>query len=240
MCKGDYWIIRFDGTAVPCECQKKRLLTNRIKFADIPDGFAEATLDNFSATYYTDKKTLLEAEKYIKAWLDNFREMEHEGIGLYLYSNTKGSGKTRMAASIANYLMNEYDAQVKFVTSLDIISEIKATWDKTGDTDFQSESQLMNYLNTTQVLFIDDFGTEKHNNQVGWLDDKFYQIINTRYTNRLITIFTSNFSLADLKYDDRIINRIKERTYPVHFPEESVRDLIAESRLQELVNKIGG
>lgn len=240
MCKGDFWIIRFDGTAVPCECQKQRLLTNRIKFANIPEGFAEACLENFSSTYYTDKKSLLEAERYIKAWLDNFREMESEGIGLYLYSNTKGSGKTRMAASVANYLMSEYEVQVKFVTSLDIISEIKATWDKNGETDFRSESQLMNYLNTTQVLFIDDFGTEKHNNQIGWLDDKFYQIINTRYTNRLITVFTSNYSLNDLKYDDRIINRIKERTYPVHFPEESVRDLIAENRLQELKNKIGG
>ena len=36
-------------------------------------------------------------------------------------------------------------------------------------------------------------------------------------------MYTSNLSLDDLRYDDRITNRIKERTFQLPFPEESVR-----------------
>lgn len=41
-------------------------------------------------------------------------------------------------------------------------------------------------------------------------------------------------------FDDRITNRIKERTYQIAFPEESVRDYIAKKNQEELLKKIGG
>ena len=53
-----------------------------------------------------------------------------------------------------------------------------------------------------------------------------------------MTIFTSNESLETLQYDDRITNRIKERTYQITFPEESVRDHIAERHKAEIINKM--
>ena len=74
----------------------------------------------------------------------------------------------------------------------------------------------MKYLTTVEVLVIDDFGAETHKD---WIDDRFYQIINTRYVNKLITIFTSNDSLTNTDYDDRITSRIVERSFLLHFPE---------------------
>jgi DNA replication protein DnaC len=161
--------------------------------------------------------------------------MKAEGIGLYLFSETKGSGKTRMATSLANELMQEHDMTVRFTTSLDILSEIKATWN--NDAEFKSGSQLLHYLNTAEVLVIDDFGTEATKD---WIDERFYQIINTRYVNKLITIYTSNYSLDDLQYNDRITNRIKERVYQVRFPEESIRDGIAAARERRMFREMEG
>ncbi len=78
---------------------------------------------------------------------------------------------------------------------------------------------------------IDDFGTE---NAKDWKNEKFYSIINGRYVEKKITIFTSNFSLDDLSYDDRIINRIKERVLQIPFPEESIRETLAKKLKEEL------
>ena len=63
-----------------------------------------------------------------------------------------------MAVSLANELMDK-GVQVKFATSLQILSEIKKSWDKNSE--YQSESELINQLSATDVLIIDDFDVER-------------------------------------------------------------------------------
>ena len=232
ICNGTGFLIKvIDNVDVAeqCFCYKERIRNNRIMFANIPEAFKEYRLNSFLANFYKDKTTLNSVVTNVKYWLSHLDEMQTKGIGLYFYSNVKGAGKTRMVTSIANELIYNHDKTVRFATSLDIISEIRATWDR--DTEFRSESQLMEYLKTTEVLIIDDFGTEVHKD---WIDDRFYQIINTRYINKKLTLFTSNYSIDELKYDDRIRNRIKEMAYQIHFPEESVREYIATIRQEKL------
>ncbi|WP_320961781.1 hypothetical protein [Hungatella effluvii] len=113
------------------------------------------------------------------------------------------------------------------------MNEIKATWDDRT----RSESDLLRALSTVQVLIIDDFGTELPKD---WIGERFYSIINGRYQDKLITFFTSNMSLPDLRYDDRITNRIRERTFQLPFPEESVREQIAEHNQKALIKGIKG
>lgn len=211
-------------------------MNGRVSFADIPDGFKDVRISNFDETVYKDANSqnkIHTAVKAIKYWLNNFVSMQDRGMGLYLYSDIKGSGKTRMAVSIANELIYGKKIQVKFSTSLQILNEIKASWDR--QIRECSESKLLNFLCTSEILIIDDFGTEQAKD---WIGERFYQIINSRYVDKKITIFTSNSRLDLLKYDDRITNRIKERTFQIPFPEESVRDIIAMQNMRELVNGI--
>lgn len=225
-----------NNIATPCKCYKEKLLINKIHFANIPDSFKDIRLSSFNRGYYKNKNDIDEVIKIIKYYLQNLSDMKQEGIGLYFWSDTKGSGKTRMATSLANELIYENEMFVRFVTSLDIISEIKATWEK--ESELGSESQLMRYLKTVEILVIDDFGTEKRDDRQNWIDDKFYQIVNARYMSKLITIYTSNMSVDQLMYDSRITNRIKERVYQIHFPEESIRDGIAAARQRKLNQEI--
>ena len=155
-----------------------------------------------------------------------------QGMGLFIWSETKGSGKTRMAAGVANELISR-GIQVKFATSLDILQEIKNTWSE----DTVTESKLLDALSTVKVLVIDDFGTEtvKEND---WRSEKFYKIINDRYLNRYPTILTSNYSLETIHYDTRITNRLRERTFEIHFPEESVRETIARGNQEEFIRGV--
>lgn len=211
-------------------------MNSRLSFANIPESFKNIRLDSFDVNAYEDARSRNKAETAVKAinyWLNDFESMQERGMGLYLYSETKGSGKTRMAVSIANELMHKKNMQVKFSTSLQILNKIKESWDD-RDREY-SESKLLDFLYNTNILIIDDFGTEQSKD---WIGERFYQIINSRYVDKKITIFTSNSSLDLLKYDDRITNRIKERTFQIPFPEESVRDAIAKRNIEELVKGI--
>ena len=138
-----------------------------------------------------------------------------------------------MAVSLANELMDK-GIQVKFATSLQILAEIKKSWDKNSE--YQSESERINQLSTTEVLIIDDFDVEQGGK--AWISERFYQIINSRYMDKKVTIYTSNSGIESLGYDDRIVNRIKERSFVLPFPEESVRDKIAKENMNELINAI--
>lgn len=236
ICGGTGWeMYKKDGFEYgrECSCGKRRrdIMANRIAFAEVPETFKDMRLDSFKVDAYERAESVEKARKAVKAikyWLDEFEAMKERGMGLYLYSNVKGSGKTLISVSIANELMYEKRQRVKFATSLDIINEVKATWDRKGE----SESKLLTDLSTVDVLIIDDFGTEQARD---WIGERFYQIINTRYVDKKITIFTSNHSLDKLSYDDRITNRIKERTFPIPFPEESVREIIARQNMRELM-----
>ena len=94
-----------------------------------------------------------------------------------------------------------------------------------------TEHQLLDDLAKAEVLVIDDFGIETVKD---WIAEKIYQIINSRYINKLITIFTSNLSVDELTYDDRITNRIREKCYMLAFPNESIRNYIGERNMAEL------
>lgn len=241
-CHGEEWVYELDEDGVeyaaPCKCREQKVMDRRLKFAELPGSLKEIRLNTFSLARYTrqeSKQIAAIACRGVKFYLDNLDAMMEKGMGLYLWSMEKGSGKTRMAASIANELMLEHGIQVKFATSLNILQEIKGTWGRDGNK--QQEGHLLDALQTVQVLVIDDFGTEEAKD---WIREKFYQILNERYLNKLPTILTSNFPLDGLQYDRRITNRLQENTFQIHFPEESVREVIAKENAEYMLNSMVG
>ena len=227
LCHGSGWELFTDDAgneyARECQCglRQKEIHASRLRFASIPETYRNTAFGDMRTSYYTktESKNIIKASLSLVKWyLDNLDENIRNGKGIYFWSDTKGSGKTMLATALANELMNNYKKYVKFATSLDILDEIRATYNNDSD---ETESQLLNDLYNTDFLVIDDFGTER---ATDWVGEKFYQIVNNRYINKKVTFYTSNCNLTTLKYDDRVTNRIKERSYLVHFPEESVRE----------------
>lgn len=239
ICHGDEWILQKNEqgleVAVECQCRKKSLAKRRVRFAEIPEAFSGMDLKTFRADVYKQpesKPVIITACKTIKEYLNNFPEYQERGMGLYIFSSTKGSGKTRMAASIANELMNNQNKQVKFASSTAILNEIKRTWGKDSQ---ESESRVIDAITTSQVLVIDDFGAE---NPTDWVRERFNYIIDDRYANKRVTIITSNESVNTLPYDKRVTTRIRESTFQIQFPEESVREYIAQKNSAEMLKRI--
>ena len=243
ICNGEGWEIYTDENGYlcqrPCKCgaleAKER--KHKLEFANIPKAFEGIRLSNFRTDIYRKEESYKVVEtnlKIINWWLDNYETMKETGRGLYLYSKMPGSGKTRMAVSIANELICERRVNVKFATSVRILEEIRASWDKEYGV---TEHQLLDDFANAEVLIIDDFGLETVKD---WMIEKQYQIINARYIENKITIYTSNLNLDALEYGDRIINRIKEKSYLLAFPNESVRNFIADQNMASLKSVIEG
>lgn len=222
--------------AKECECglAEEERQKNKLKFANIPKMYGDITLRDVKASMYSKDnsrqaiKIILSSIKY---WLEHLDVMKEEGRGLFLWSQEKGTGKTMTAVALANMLMSQGE-RVKFATSMQIIAEIKRSWDKESNT---SESQLIYDLSTVDFLVIDDFGTETVKD---WISERFYNIINARYVEKKITIFTSNNVINQLDYDERILNRIAERSFKLHFPEESVRAYIGQLKQEEMNKEV--
>ena len=167
-------------------------------------------------------------------YVKEFRGISEEGKGLYMYSKTKGSGKSRMAASVANDIITQYRISAKFATTLQILDEIKRTWHEQTGAD-SGEQKFLADIIRVPVLVIDDIGVEK---STEWVNEKFYSILNGRMIQKQVTIFTSNCEMENLLFDDRIINRIMKMALPVPFPDESVRAALAKAENRELYNRL--
>jgi DNA replication protein DnaC len=118
--------------------------------------------------------------------------------GLYLYGQC-GTGKTYSIWAMYKRLRVN-DVPIYVVSSIDFLSQLRS--------DFNSGTKYYEaYQDYGGILVIDDIGTEKYSE---WAGEMFYAIINKRYEQKLPTIFTSNYSIAEIsdKFGDRIASRI--------------------------------
>lgn len=214
-----------------CACRDKLITKSKIKFAEIPEEFRDLKISSFKTNCYENdisKTRAVLAKKAATNFVKEFEVMKRNGKGLYLYGYTKGSGKTRLAVSIANALMNVHKVSVKFTTTPNLLEEIKAAF--RSDSEYTS-SELINVIKRIPVLVLDDIGTEKPSS---WVNETFYSILNDRMTGNKVTIFTSNCTIEELLHDDRIKNRIEKMAVPICFPEESMRTKIAKKENEDL------
>lgn len=174
------------------------------------------------------QKDIKQAKSYVNNFILKFEQFRNRGMGLYIYSDTWGSGKTMLSCCILNEISDRYPVSVKFINALDLLEMTKQGYK--GD-----EPEELKPLYTSSILVIDDIGVQMSKD---WINTVFYQLINVRYTDRLITVYTSNVVPDDLKMDKRIIDRIESTTYLVKLPEVPVRHMIQDKEKERILSEI--
>ena len=170
-----------------------------------------------------------QTKRVVNAFIINYKKFEKEGMGLYIYSNAKGSGKTLLSCCLLNEVINRYDVSAKFINILDYLELTKKGY--SSPTDKEEKDSIMH----TRILILDDLGVEVSKD---WINTTLYNLINFRYSNKLITIITSNASIEKLKMDERIKERISEKCIPIHMPEISIRTKKAREKNAEFLKTV--
>ena len=167
---------------------------------------------------------------FAKNFVKEYEEMKKENIGLLFYGSV-GSGKTYLACSIANALIEQYQISVKIRNFAQIINKLQ----KSGF-DFDKNEYIESLVNTS-VLILDDLGIER---DTSYAKEQVYNIVNNRYLKQKPTIFTTNLSYdtisnctESVEYQ-RIYSRIIEMCIPVMVVGEDYRKMIQKEKRKEV------
>jgi DNA replication protein DnaC len=119
-----------------------------------------------------------------------------------------GSGKTHLAAAIANYrqMLNE---EVMFITVPDLMDYLRTTYGSDADVSFNHRFQK---VRNVPLLVLDDLGTE---NPSAWAKEKLFQIIDYRYVARIPTVITTGKTIEDI--DERLRVRLLDSRRAIIF-----------------------
>ena len=121
--------------------------------------------------------------------------------GWLLLTGTYGSGKTHLAAAIANEAV-EIGVPTLFLTVPDLLDTLRASFGA-EDTSFE---EAFERIRSAPLLILDDFGTH---NATEWAREKLFQILNHRYINRLPLVVTMNLPLEEV--EGRIRSRLSDQ-----------------------------
>lgn len=111
-----------------------------------------------------------------------------------------GCGKTHLAAAIANESAN-LGMPALFITVPDLLDQLRFAYQDPAQT-FEERFEA---VRRARLLILDDFGTQ---NATEWAEEKLFQIVNFRYTNRLPLVVTTNLPLDDI--EPRIRSRLQD------------------------------
>jgi DNA replication protein DnaC len=113
-----------------------------------------------------------------------------------------GSGKTHLAAAIANHRREKGDS-VLFLVVADLLDHLRQSFNPQEA--IPNNHELFERVRTAPLLVLDDLGAQS---QSPWADEKLYQLINFRYNARLPTVITTSMRTQEM--DKRVLSRITD------------------------------
>ncbi len=203
ICRGTGMEVVEDRGARFCQCRKLRKQSGQFESVRLPRRY-----DGFHFTNYRPQTPLQEAAfKFASSFTMEYPAVDR---GLLLMGSV-GVGKTHLAVSILKGL-TERGFKCLFYDFASLLKEIQ---DSYNPNTFASELSVLMPVLKTDVLVLDELGASK---PTDWVRDTMAHIINTRYNDKKVTIFTTNY-LDERRNDreevleDRIGTRLRSRLY---------------------------
>jgi DNA replication protein DnaC len=130
-----------------------------------------------------------------------------------------GTGKTHLAAAIANHYITNQGGRALFTIVPDLLDHLRAAFNPASEVAYDQRFQD---VRDVPLLILDDLGTE---NATPWAKEKLFQIFNYRYNERLSTVVTTNHDFSQI--DERIVSRLLDgglcQDVPIDAPDYRLR-----------------
>jgi DNA replication protein DnaC len=145
-----------------------------LKRARIPRGYAHCELSNFEIHTDTQRAAHRKAARLV----DQFP----------VYT---GVGKTHLAVALMREAILKKSARAIFYETRELLKLVRDTYSGSAEL---SELDVLRPVLEAELLVLDDLGLEKKSE---WVDETLGLVINTRYSERRLTVITTN--LRDLE-----------------------------------------
>jgi DNA replication protein DnaC len=188
-----------------CRCRAADRRTKLFEAARIPRRYSECSLESYKPTKGNSSQFLAFNHAY---------RLVHEYPAIdrgLLFIGSVGVGKTHLSVAILRGLI-ERGVPCMFYEFGSLLKEIQESYNPISQT---SELKVLEPVFNVEVLVLDELGASK---STDWVRDTMMQIINTRYNDRKLTIFTTNYldrrgSERDETLEERIGVRLRSRLY---------------------------
>lgn len=197
-----------------CSCFKSALAKCAFETSGLGALLKDQSFETFDLSFYLDSKQNYEKMKMTldkcKAYADSFGDNSAN----LLFMGATGLGKTHLSTSIAKVVI-EKGHSVVYESAPNIFNDFNKE-------QFKGESGLTEKYFETDLLIIDDLGTEMH---TPFSISCLYNLVNTRLNSGKSTIINTNLSLNDLRkaYTDRITSRLLGCFEPLMFSGKDIR-----------------
>jgi len=156
----------------------------------------------FDFSLRNDENLANEELQSIKKALQLAEEYAKEPRGWLILMGSYGSGKTHLAAAIANYRENLGQKQL-FIIVPELIDHLRSTFSPTSQVTFD---RVFDDVKVAPFLILDDLSTQSI---TPWVREKLQQLFNFRYNRELPTVITTADTLENM--DERIRSRLLDR-----------------------------
>lgn len=186
-----------------CSCRLKKIQDKFFERVRIPKRYSDCSFTN----YRPFTKSQEQAMKYAYKLANKYPDVE-KGL---LFTGSVGTGKTHLAVSILKCL-TERGFSCLFYDFGSLLKEIQDSYNPTTQT---SELKVLEPVFEAEVLVLDELAVSK---PTEWVRDTMSYIINRRYNDEKLTIFTTNYpdertDDTEETLEDRIGTRLRSRLY---------------------------
>ncbi|MBI2185948.1 MAG: ATP-binding protein [Acidobacteria bacterium] len=223
ICDDTGWkTIEVDGVArvSRCDCWRERTIQQYLASARIPRRYQQCDLSNFDTGISSHRQ----AHQKITRFIEQFPVVDR---GLLLHGD-HGVGKTHLAVALLKDVIRLKGARGLFYETRDLLKLVRDTYTTQSEA---TELEVLRPVFEAELLVLDDIGSEKKSE---WVEETLGLVINTRYSERRVTVITTNLQdLTDdthpnsimFKLGGRIRSRLFEMCDWIHLDTVDIREV---------------
>lgn len=190
-----------------CDCWRRAASERAAGSARIPPRYRRCDLENFQDL----NDSLFLARRVAQRFAAAFPIVD-KGL---LFVGRPGVGKTHLAIGCLKLIMQRTGARGLFFDTRELLRKLRETYDPVVQA---TEASVLRPVLDAELLVLDDLGAEKTSE---WVEETLNLVVNTRYNQRRLTVFTTNYPIkapADAKHEEmtlieRVGFRMQSRLY---------------------------
>ncbi len=189
------------GKAVPCKCVQAEWdaqIPQRLEQYSNLGPLARLTFDNLIPQGRSPDE---DNRRLFQAAYESAKRYAEEPRGWLVLTGNSGSGKTHLAAAVANHCIG-LQVRTFFIVVPDLLDHLRSTFGPNSEVTYD---ELFEQVRNVPLLILDDLGAQTSS---PWASEKLFQVLNHRFNSQLPTVVTTNLPLDRL--DESLQSRLTD------------------------------